>query len=864
MKVSKLCRVCFKKSDGSVNIFEKEPHKLSAAKMLEEICGVKISKKDLLSQIICNQCLIETKITYCVRQRCIESDKRQRSSNTMVRNKHIVKEQISEKSTRKIKLSDNDDENSSSLDDHNDYSSELTDPSEEKEAFPVRDKCQNPAKEKFPLSSETEFENQSELTYANEKDIPEEVKISKKKLRYPDPFINERNEFICVICYAILKSWQSWNAHHYQKHSKKTCGVCTFECVTFQNLKEHYENCHMKGKFLSCPICGKGFRSRHGLIGHYNCHKSTSCNIKEETISSETNAEVASKQNCHDETIKSVNYADQLVEKVDIKENSDDDWDQNIPNYESDSSSDHKIVETITKPSNDSQNVVKKEDDFEWDDLTVTEEVNDKFIKDFIPVKRTGTRTISIMCFICQESFPSKLDKQRHVTLNHPPNIQCSVCGKTFKQARKYERHMEIHICGDYNWTMKHSCDICNFSSSKTDIECHMFNRHLRIKFHPCDICGNSFQNSTLLRQHMFTNHDTQPTYICSKCGQGFAMQASLKHHRNKNCLKTSKRGGRLNALGSSNNFPQPEINSNGAFQCPDCPKEYFIKSSWYHHYRSNHRMMGYKCRFCEQEFTHRYNLKKHLKEIHGQQEDHVCHICGKKYLTADGLNLHMRYTHEPHMNDSKNSLKVNKCRKCCKSFPSVESLQQHKNEFHPKVLKEKCYICLLALPSVFAKVKHINREHSDCVNKECAKCGQKKFSTASRFEIHMRKHEVGKTEICKYCNKKFSVPRTLASHINSKHKGKKLFKCEICGDSISSTDMARHLAKHKYSNENFNCSKCKNSFYSKILFDRHMVRVHGSHPGVECFHCGTFFKTKPNIVTHFRQKHCKIFKDKE
>ena len=95
---------------------------------------------------------------------------------------------------------------------------------------------------------------------------------------------------------------------------------------------------------------------------------------------------------------------------------------------------------------------------------------------------------------------------------------------------------------------------------------------------------------------------------------------------------------------------------SKSPFKCDICKKLFRSKNSLTNHIsRTNHTAeaakanniynIGIKCHICEMNFNHRNTFEAHIKRVH--LESHLsCDICGKNYLTNEGLQHHKQSFH--------------------------------------------------------------------------------------------------------------------------------------------------------------------------------------------------------------------------
>lgn len=58
--------------------------------------------------------------------------------------------------------------------------------------------------------------------------------------------------------------------------------------------------------------------------------------------------------------------------------------------------------------------------------------------------------------------------------------------------------------------------------------------------------------------------------------------------------------------------------------------------------HRKKHEHSGKSCKFCSAVFENSIQLYKHMEEMHENEKNVVCTLCGKKFFKEWNLKLHM------------------------------------------------------------------------------------------------------------------------------------------------------------------------------------------------------------------------------
>ena len=84
--------------------------------------------------------------------------------------------------------------------------------------------------------------------------------------------------------------------------------------------------------------------------------------------------------------------------------------------------------------------------------------------------------------------------------------------------------------------------------------------------------------------------------------------------------------------------------------------------------------------------------------------------------------------------------------------------------------------------------------------------------------------------------------------------KSKQTADCNICGKSITTKNMARHMEKHT-GKKKFQCDICQASFFQKTHLKNHIV-LHENGESYECVECNQKFLRKTDLQRHQKTVH--------
>lgn len=292
---------------------------------------------------------------------------------------------------------------------------------------------------------------------------------------------------------------------------------------------------------------------------------------------------------------------------------------------------------------------------------------------------------------------------------------------------------------------------------------------------------------------------------------------------------------------------------------CEETPEDHDIKQDINNLEGNN---LEHCCFICNKRFYFKLNLHQHLK-LHG--ESLKCPICFK-LVQAHNLLNHLN------VHDMKKVGPKFQCYVCDRKFYTAKRLKQHSIGH---VMVYSCDYCGVRLRRKGSLVTHLKRHISEYRN-QCVKCNENFFSINELISHRNAVHP----SVCSICEKVFRNVNYLRQHLSTHEK----IECPICSKSCSALSFKAHTMMHelKSRKERFECSTCGRKFVleynlrchmiwhlkpfacdlcGKRLGNKQQMKIHilwhiNPHKSFECKICGKKFSTVGGVKLHTKKVH--------
>ncbi|RZF46594.1 hypothetical protein LSTR_LSTR002926 [Laodelphax striatellus] len=417
----------------------------------------------------------------------------------------------------------------------------------------------------------------------------------------------------------------------------------------------------------------------------------------------------------------------------------------------------------------------------------------------------------------CSKTF-NTLEEYKEHSLTCDQDILCEECGLVFRTRREHRKHMATHSKipvrkEGATWI----CEICGCKLGKHSARKHYMTHSFKEKKFTCDICKMNFLHRWSLVNHMQSHSDIRP-FVCEICSKTFKRSDHLREHQlNKHQIGKSK--------------PND-------FKCDVCNRYFTSETYLIRHKRLHSTGMSYECQVCKGRFPTEHSLKMHQTRMkHDGGNLDAVHIISAS--ASDRINkFRCKFCYQRY--GSMASLKKHRLKHCSKSKMKVEVVEE--NEDEPTETRteenselEKTYECpkcnLRYLTDFGLKLHFARSKHSEVFSKykkrpkkdpnevknprfKCVQCDDI-FSSLVSLRMHKikRKH----FSQCPHCGKRFAMEFKLKLHLVKVHQQKDVI--------VEESDLLTQEEKLPYQ-----CATCSQLFAMKHNLESHITKKHSGN----------------------------------
>ena len=167
----------------------------------------------------------------------------------------------------------------------------------------------------------------------------------------------------------------------------------------------------------------------------------------------------------------------------------------------------------------------------------------------------------------------------------------CQMCGKVFNAHYNLTRHLPVHT-----GARPFVCKVCGKGFRQASTLCRHKIIHTQERPHKCNECGKCFNRSSTLNTHMRIHLGYKP-FVCEICNKGFHQKGNYKNHR----------------------LTHLQIKP---YKCKICSKQFHQIYNLTFHMHTHNDKKPFYCEHCSKGFCRNFDLKKHIRKIHGVQNE--------------------------------------------------------------------------------------------------------------------------------------------------------------------------------------------------------------------------------------------------
>lgn len=294
----------------------------------------------------------------------------------------------------------------------------------------------------------------------------------------------------------------------------------------------------------------------------------------------------------------------------------------------------------------------------------------------------------SFSCSDCRVAFSCEDDIMTHLTEHH--NETEGVQDVLIERRGAYEDHFlrsltkldEEELVEDNELLV--TCGHCKKRMTDLEMKVHLLFFHTHIVFCPLDNrCFEGIKQVRLFSEHIRNKHpdifeEKNLLYSCRHCKKSFATNFEKLGHMklcdNKLFACENHCNKRFATEWLLKNHMK-QVMGEERFSCETCGKRCVSRSDLQIHFRSHTNERPYSCPICHKSFKTSANRSSHL-DIHESGKKHDCDVCGEKFQTRPILRKHKKKHDEKYQEDCV-------CKICERKYISKPHLLRHLKTSH-------------------------------------------------------------------------------------------------------------------------------------------------------------------------------------
>lgn len=268
----------------------------------------------------------------------------------------------------------------------------------------------------------------------------------------------------------------------------------------------------------------------------------------------------------------------------------------------------HGVTKSDEIPTNIQKDIQIKDDGVSKNQKTI---VPKRCVKRIQFSQKFSRKSISRPTFKTKYTFNKNMSKK---------NIRskCHLCGRLIN----YNNWM-LHLQGIHHNLYQYYCNLCGKNQANYRLSVNHAELHFLNECYPCEHCNKQFYNGMMLVEHMRKEHKVFVPFQCQKCDELFEKKKCLQRH---------------NLFDACNLISQPK--------CIECNIIFQQKKNLSKHQEKMHEkpQIKYYCDHCDVHFKFKESIKIHLRAQHGEN--------ALKYKKNNNVSIVEKTFLKHHMNE--------------------------------------------------------------------------------------------------------------------------------------------------------------------------------------------------------------------